>query len=354
MTAPGSAEDPGSGESARTLTASDIAALVDGSLTGDGTVTVGAVAPLDRAGPSDLSFLATRRYVGQFAGTKAGVVLLAPDLADAPGAPAARIVVDKPHEAVLRVLPRLYPEAPRQSGIHATARLGRGVRVGDGVCIGPYVVVDDGARIGDDVTLDAHVVVGRDVPVGDGSHLYPHVVLYPGAVVGRRVRLHAGVRVACDGFGYVFRDGVHARIPHVGRCIIHDDVDIGANSTLDRGSVDDTVIGPGTRIDNLVQVGHNVRIGARCLVMAQVGIAGSAHIGDGVILAGQVGVAGHIEIGNGARIGARGGVIGNVPAGETWTGYPARPHREWLRAHAALGKLTGMLKRLERLVEERS
>jgi UDP-3-O-[3-hydroxymyristoyl] glucosamine N-acyltransferase len=328
--------------------------MVEGTLSGDGGVTVGAVAPLDRAGPTDLSFLATSRYSAQFAATRAGVVLVSPELAEAPGSPAARIVVDKPHDAVLRVLPRLYPEVPRQSGVHPTARLGRGVSIGARVCIGPYVVVEDDARLGDDVTLDAHVVVGRGVPVGEGSHLYPHVVLYPGAVIGKRVRLHAGVRVACDGFGYVFRDGAHVRIPHVGRCVVNDDVDIGANSTLDRGSVDDTVIGAGTRIDNLVHVGHNVRLGALCLVMAQVGIAGSVHIGDGVILAGQVGVAGHLEIGAGARIGAQAGVIGNVPAGETWTGYPARPHREWLRAHAALGKLTGMLKRLERLIEDRS
>jgi UDP-3-O-[3-hydroxymyristoyl] glucosamine N-acyltransferase len=158
------------------------------------------------------------------------------------------------------------------------------------------------------------------------------------------------VRVACDGFGYVQAGGRHEKIPHVGRCIIDDDVEIGANSTLDRGSVDDTVVGAGTKIDNLVHIAHNVRIGRLCLIMAQVGIAGSVHIGDGCILAGQVGVSGHHNIGAGARLAAQAGVFGDIPAGETWSGYPARPHREALRAHAAFFKLAGLMRRMERLL----
>jgi len=189
--------------------------------------------------------------------------------------------------------------------------------------------------------------------IGRSSRLFPHVTVYPGAIVGERVRLHAGVRIASDGFGYVVADGTHARIPHVGRCIIEDDVEIGANTTVDRGSIDDTVIGAGTKIDNLVQIGHNVKVGRVCLIMAQVGIAGSAHIGDGCVLAGQAGFGGHITVGAGARIGGQSGVFGNVPAGEVWSGYPARPHRESLRATAALFKIAGMMKRLERLLEER-
>jgi UDP-3-O-[3-hydroxymyristoyl] glucosamine N-acyltransferase len=167
------------------------------------------------------------------------------------------------------------------------------------------------------------------------------------------VVVHSGARIACDGFGYVFREGRHEKIPHVGGCVIEDDVEIGANSTIDRGSIDDTVVGAGTKIDNLVHIGHNVRIGRLCLIMAQVGIAGSSRVGDGVILAGQVGLSGHLEVGDGARLGAQAGVFGNVPAGESWSGYPARPHREALRAHAALFKLSGMIKQLERLVGDR-
>jgi len=152
--------------------------------------------------------------------------------------------------------------------------------------------------------------------------------------------------------GSVFREGAHNKIPHVGRCIIGDDVEIGANSTVDRGSIDDTVIGSGTKIDNLVHIAHNVRVGEKCLVMAQVGVAGSATIGDGAILAGQAGIAGHVSIGAGARIGAQAGVFGDIPPGETWSGYPARPHKESLRASAALFKLAGMIRRLEKLLEE--
>jgi UDP-3-O-[3-hydroxymyristoyl] glucosamine N-acyltransferase len=178
------------------------------------------------------------------------------------------------------------------------------------------------------------------------------VTIYPGATLGARTTIHSGARIGSDGFGYVFRDGAHQKIPHVGRCIIGDDVEIGANTTIDRGSIDDTVVGSGTKIDNLVQIAHNVRIGEKCLVIAQVGIAGSATIGDGVVIAGQAGISGHISIGAGARIAAQAGVFGDVPAGETWSGYPARPHRESLRASAALFKLAGMMRRLEKLLGE--
>jgi UDP-3-O-[3-hydroxymyristoyl] glucosamine N-acyltransferase len=181
--------------------------------------------------------------------------------------------------------------------------------------------------------------------------LYAHCTIYSGSELGERVRIQSGARIGCDGFGYVFRDGAHQPIPHVGRCVIGDDVDVGANTTIDRGSVDDTVIGAGTKIDNLVQIGHNVRMGKLCLIMAHVGIAGSVHLEDGVIMAGQSGAAGHVTIGARARIAGRGAVISDVPAGETWSGYPARPHRESLRATSALFKLTGIIRKLERLAD---
>jgi UDP-3-O-[3-hydroxymyristoyl] glucosamine N-acyltransferase len=208
--------------------------------------------------------------------------------------------------------------------------------------------------IEDRVQIGAHAVVGADVTIGADSQLFPHVVVYPGTTLGERVLVHAGARLGCDGFGYVFADGAHAKIPHVGRCIIEHDVEIGANSTVDRGSIDDTVIGAGTKIDNLVHVAHNVRIGRLCLIMAQVGIAGSVRLGDGCVLAGQVGVSGHHTIGDGARLAAQAGVFGDIPGGETWSGYPARPHQQSLRATAALFKLSGMIKDLERLLSKKS
>jgi UDP-3-O-[3-hydroxymyristoyl] glucosamine N-acyltransferase len=324
---------------------------VGGTLRGDASVVVHAVAPLDRARENELSFLAHARYCSIFGASRAGVVLVSPELADTPGAPSCRIVVQQPHEAMLRVLPALYPAPERTAGVHPTAIIGRGVTLGRDVYIGPYSEIGDGAIIEDRVTIGARCSVGAGVRVGAESHLVDSVTLYPGAVLGKRVRLHAGVRVACDGFGYVQAGGAHQKIPHVGRCIVEDDVEIGANTTLDRGSVDDTVVGAGTKIDNLVQVAHNVRIGRMCLIMSQVGIAGSVHVGDGCILAGQVGVSGHHTIGAGARLAAQAGVFGDIPAGETWSGYPARPHKEALRSHAALFKLAGMMRKLERLLE---
>jgi len=339
------------GEGPRLLTAEAIAELVGGELRGDGGTRVTSVAPLDRAGDTDLTFLATARYAPLFSKTRAAVALVSPELADEHGDVRARIVVARPHEAMLRVLPALYVSPPRRPGVHATAVIGRGADVGHDVAIGPHVVIEPNASLGDRVTVGAGSVIGESSRLGEDTHLYSNVTVYPRAVVGRRAIIHSGVRIGSDGFGYVFHEGAHEKIPHVGRCVIGDDVEIGANTTIDRGSIDDTIIGPGTKIDNLVHIGHNVRIGALCLIMAQVGIAGSTHVEDGVILAGQVGLAGHLTVGKGARLAAQAGVFGDVPAGETWSGYPARPHREMLRAHAALFKLAGIIKALERLID---
>jgi UDP-3-O-[3-hydroxymyristoyl] glucosamine N-acyltransferase len=197
------------------------------------------------------------------------------------------------------------------------------------------------------------VTVGAGVDIGDDVELFEGVTLYSGSSLGARVRIHAGARIGSDGFGYVFRNGAHEKIPHVGRCVVERDVEIGANTTIDRGSIDDTVIGAGTRIDNLVHIAHNVRVGRLCLIMAQVGIAGSAQVEDGAVLAGQVGVAGHLTVGKGARLAGQAGVIGDIPAGETWSGYPARPHKEALRAQAAMFRLPAIMRALERLVRAR-
>lgn len=317
---------------------------------GDATTEVTGVAPLDRAGVTHLTFLANAKYAPLAAGRDLGVLLVTPELA-AQGAARARIVVKNPHEAMLPLLPLLYPEPRQTPGIDRSVSLGRGVMLGDAVSLGPGVVIGDGARIGARTRLDAHVVVGSGVEIGDDCHIFPSVTLYAGTQVRDRVRIHAGARLGSDGFGYVFRDGVHAKIPHVGRCIVESDVEIGANTTIDRGSIDDTVIGAGTKIDNLVQVAHNVRIGRLCLLMSQVGIAGSVRVEDGCIVAGQVGIAGHVTIGAGARLAAQAGVFGSIPAGETWSGYPARPHKEALRAQAAMFRLPSLIRALERLVE---
>jgi UDP-3-O-[3-hydroxymyristoyl] glucosamine N-acyltransferase len=340
-----------SGDGASTITAEAIADLVSGELVGDGRVAVSGVAPLDRAEASHLSILSNAKYQALFATTRAGIVLVDPEFRESAGSPRARIIVKQPLEKLLALLPRLYPARQTQRSIAPTARIGRGVRLGQNISIGDYAVVGTNVKLGDDVVIGAHCVIGDDAAIGNGSRLWPHVTVYSGASIGAKVFLHSGVRIGSDGFGYVFRDGAHQKIPHVGGCIIGDDVEIGANSTIDRGSIDDTVVGEGTKIDNLAHIAHNVRIGKKCLIMAQVGIAGSVTVGDGAIIAGQAGISGHLTIGAGARIGAQGGVFGDIPAGETWSGYPARPHRESLRASAALLKLAGMIRRLEKLLE---
>ncbi|HTR79290.1 MAG TPA: UDP-3-O-(3-hydroxymyristoyl)glucosamine N-acyltransferase [Gemmatimonadaceae bacterium] len=339
------------GESDHVLTAAAIAEAVAGELVGNPETAITAIAPLDRATASDLSFLAAPKYARQLESTNAGVVLIAPELATAPGDVRARVIVARPHEALLGLLPRLYRAPAREAGVSPSAIIGRGARLGSAVRIGPFAVIGDRAVLGDGVTIDAHVTVGPGVEIGADSHLYPTATIYSGAMIGKRVVIHAGARIASDGFGYVFRDGAHLKLPHVGRCIIEDDVEIGANSTIDRGSIDDTVVGAGTKIDNLVHVAHNVRIGRLCLIMAQVGIAGSVHVEDGCTLAGQVGVSGHHTVGAGATLAAQAGVFGDIPAGEVWSGWPARPHKDQLRAQSALFKLSKLMRRIERMLE---
>ncbi|MBI2409088.1 MAG: UDP-3-O-(3-hydroxymyristoyl)glucosamine N-acyltransferase [Gemmatimonadetes bacterium] len=341
---------------APTMTAAQLAEATGGRLVGDPAATVRAIAPLDRAGPEDLSFLAILKYAPMLATTRAGVVLVAPELQDVAGAPRARVIVAKPHEAMLRLIPSFYRPSARTPGIHAAAHVSPQAVLGRDVCIDAGAVIEDGARIGDRTWIGAHSVVGAGATLGSDCQLHPQATVYPNSELGDRVILHSGARIGSDGFGYVSHvvDGAftHQKIPHIGRAILGDDVEIGANSAVDRGSIDDTVVGAGTKIDNLVHIGHNARIGRLCLLVAQCGVSGSSRVEDGVVLAGQVGVSGHLTIGAGAKVGAQGGVISDIPPGETWSGYPARPHRESLRASAALFKLAGMMKRLERLLDK--
>jgi UDP-3-O-[3-hydroxymyristoyl] glucosamine N-acyltransferase len=344
------AEVRGGGGEVIALTAASIADLVGGKLVGDADATVESIAPLDRAGPRDLSFLAGERYAGQFAESRVGVVLIAPALAEARGTARTRIVVDKPHDALLRVLPKLYQEPIATPGIHPKARIGRGAKIGAGVSVAAGAVLGEGSMIGDGTMIGANAVIGDGVQIGTKCKVFPNVVVYSGSRLGDRVAIHGGAVIGSDGFGYVYRDNAHQKIPHVGRCLIESDVEIGANTTVDRGSISDTVIGAGTKIDNLVQIAHNVRVGRLCLIVSQAGIAGSAILEDGVVVGGQAGLGGHITIGKGARVAAQAGVFGDIPAGETWSGYPARPHKEALRAQAALFKLSRIMRPLERLL----
>jgi UDP-3-O-[3-hydroxymyristoyl] glucosamine N-acyltransferase len=335
------------------LTAQAVADLVGGRLLGDGEVVVTSVGPIDRAGPGALTLAVSPRYAAALATCRAAAALVPPALADAPAGPGARVVVADPYGAMVRVIRRLFPPAERSPTIDPTARIGAGTELGTGVSLGPFVVLGPGVRLGDRCRLAEGVIIGDGVVVGEDTRIDARVVCYAGARIGRRVVLKAGAVIGGDGFGYLSRGGRHERIPHVGGCLIGDDVEIGSNSTVDRGSLDDTVIGQGTKLDNLVHVGHNVRIGERCLLMAGVGVAGSTRLGNDVVLAGHVGVTDHLSIGDRVQVAAKSAVIGNVSADSVLSGNPARPNRQVLRAHAALYRLAPIVGELERLVAEK-
>jgi len=338
---------------AGSLTAQAVADLVGGRLLGDGGVNIRAVEPLDRAGPEALSFAVSARYAAGLDNSRAGAVLVPEALAQVRG-PGTRIVVPDPYSALVRVLHALYPKDPAHAGVDATVRLGPGTRLGSNVSIAAFVVLGRDVQIGARCQLAHGASVGDGVSIGDDTIIGPGVVCYAGTRIGSRVVLKAGAVIGGDGFGYLSDGKRHTRIPHVGRCILEDEVEVGSNTCIDRGSIDDTVIGRGTKVDNLVQVGHNVRIGERCLIMAGVGIAGSTRIGNDVILAGHVGITDHLVIGDRARIAAKSAIFGDVPPGASFSGHPARPHRQFLRAQAAMYRLAPIVDELERLVPERA
>jgi UDP-3-O-[3-hydroxymyristoyl] glucosamine N-acyltransferase len=234
-------------------------------------------------------------------------------------------------------------------GIHPTAVIGRGVRLGDRISIGPYVIIEDDAVIEDDVVVRAGSFIGAETTIGEGSYIYPNVVVRERSRVGRNNIIHAGAVIGDDGFGFVKEGDQHRKMPQLGRTILGDNVEIGSNTCIDRATIGETVVGDGSRIDNLVQIGHNVRVGRNVVLCAQVGIAGSCEIGDEVTMAGQVGVSGHLQIGKGTKIGAQAGVIKHIPPGSRVSGYPARPHTEAMRVIAATWRLPELLRRIEEL-----
>ena len=338
---------------AASLTAQAVADLVGGRLLGDGAVRIEAVRALDRAGPEALSFAISSRYASDLGSSRAGAVLVPEELAAAASGPQTRIVVRDPYGALVRVLRTLFPDHSPEPGVDPTARIGAGTALGADVSIGPYVVLGRNVRIGARTSLAHGVFLGDGVVIGEDAVLGPGVVCYSGSRLGSRVVLKAGAVIGGDGFGYLSDSKGHSRIPHVGGCILEDEVEVGSHTCIDRGSIDDTLVGRGTKLDNLVQVGHNVRIGERCLIMAGVGIAGSTRIGNEAILAGHVGVTDHLVIGDRARIAAKSAIFGDVPPGASFSGHPARPHRQFLRAQAAMYRLAPIVDELESLVPKR-
>lgn len=334
------------------MKATEIATLVGGRFEGSSDPEIRDVAAIDRAGPSELTFVAHAKYATYLAQARAGALLVSEALAERTTASLPRIIVKDVHRALAQILARFHPESRPASGVHATAVLAEGVQLGSGVIIEPYVVIGARTRIASHAWIGAHTVIADDCVIGEDTRLHPQVTLYAKVRLGARCIIHSGVRLGSDGFGYTFVNGQHQKVPQVGGVIIGDDVEIGANSTVDRGSVGPTEIGNGVKLDNLVHIGHNVRIGDLSIIVAQVGISGSTVIGKGVTLGGQVGLPGHLHIGDGATIAAKSAPFGDVPPGATYGGFPAVPHREFLKAQAALLKLHELLKRVRRLEDQ--
>ena len=297
------------------------------------------IAPLQAAGPEEVSFLDNKKYVAVLANTQAGAVIVHPDMAARVPATAVAIVCDEPYAAWARVAALFFPVPPGEPGIHPSAIVSPDAVVDATAEVEALAVIGAQAEIGARCRIGSHAVIGKGVIVGPDCRIGAHVTVSH-ALLGARVVLYPGARVGQDGFGFAVSEGRFLSVPQLGRVILEDDVEVGANSAIDRGSLHDTVIGAGSRLDNLVQIGHNVRLGRGCIVVAQAGISGSTILEDHVVVAGQAGLIGHVRIGRGARIGAQAGVMADVPAGADVVGSPAQPARAFFREVATLRRLS--------------
>jgi UDP-3-O-[3-hydroxymyristoyl] glucosamine N-acyltransferase len=328
------------------FTATQLAERVHGEVHGDGSVILKGFAPADRAGPGDLTFAEKASYLEAAERSGASAILVSGEVQ-----PSSKVVirVADARIAVARLLPLFHPAVEHAAGIHPTAVVDPSAQVDVTAHIGPYCVVGARATIGKRCALLSAVNIGTDCVVGDDTRLHPNVVIYPGCQVGNRVSIHSGTVIGADGYSYVFDEGRHRKMLQVGIVIIHDDVEIGANTAIDRGALGPTVIGQGSKIDNLVHVAHNVQIGKHCLIMGQVGFAGSVQMGDYAVIASQSGVADHLTLGKQSIVGAKSGVMRDVPDGALVLGVPAIPDKLAKRQFIAVQQLPELIRRTREL-----
>ncbi|GAB4229992.1 MAG: UDP-3-O-(3-hydroxymyristoyl)glucosamine N-acyltransferase [Deltaproteobacteria bacterium] len=329
---------------------SALAGKIGARLVGD-DVEVRGVAALEEAGPGQVTFLSNPKYALRARGTKASAVIAK---APVPGAACAMLLAPDPYLAFALAVREFHPPVRLPAGISPMASVHPSAVLGKEVHVGPFAAVEEGAVVGDRATLYPGSYVGKGAVVGEDAILYPRVTLYEGVRIGKRVILHAGCVIGSDGFGFAPTRGGYVKIPQVGIVEIGDDVEIGANTTVDRAALGVTRIGPGTKLDNLIQVGHNVEIGRDTVIAAQVGISGSCRIGSRVMIGGQSGLAGHLEVGDGVMLGAKTGVASSLSAKETraWSGTPAMPHGTWLKMVTLLPRLPELFRRVRRLERE--
>ncbi|BCB95148.1 UDP-3-O-acylglucosamine N-acyltransferase [Dissulfurispira thermophila] len=326
----------------------DIANLISGEIVGDRDLDITGVAGILDAKEGDITFVSGKKNLKSIKNTKASAVIVREYIRDLAK---PQVIVKNPHYAFAQLLSHFYVRPHQCMGISKNAFVSNTAVIGQDVTLYPFVYVSEGASIGRGTVIYPNVFIGENTSIGENCLIYPNVTIREGVFIGNRVIIQAGAVIGSDGFGYVLEEGVHQKIPQIGGVIIEDDVEIGSNVTIDRATTGNTIIGKGTKIDNLVQIGHNVTVGKNVILVAQVGIAGSSIIGDGVVLGGQVGVADHTTIEAGTMIGAKGGAMGEMKR-DIYSGILPMPHREWLRAMAVFTKLPELNKKIHELEEK--
>ena len=328
------------------FTTTEIAKLVGGEVVGEASAVLKSFAPAESAQAGDLTFAENGDYFARAEQSAATAII-----AEKRFSSAKKILIRVPNAriAFAKALALFFPEQKFAAGIHPTAVVAKSAKIDTTAHVGPQCAVGERVMVGANSVLQGGNFIGDDSRLGDDVNLFPNVAIYPRTEIGNRVRIHAGTVIGSDGFGYVLDEGIHRKVPQIGNVVIGDDVEIGANVTIDRGALGSTVIGKGTKIDNLVQIAHNVEIGEHSIIVAQVGISGSTQLGKYVILAGQVGLAGHLKIGNQVTVAAQSGVMNDIPDAEKWLGTPAQPDKEMKRQFIAMRQLPELLKRVAAL-----